>query len=396
MDARRAEKFADAPVRQTPSPNPAANGKALPLDDKLSSVRGPGRANKRRLLSGLLVVALGAGGFFGWRWETVGRYEVATDDAFLNADKVTVAPRIAGYVAQALASDNQVVRRGDTIAVIDDREYRVALASADAEAEKAQADLLGMGAALAQQRAQVELARADLDNAVAALTFAQEEFQRYQNLLRTGAGSEQRQQQAKAELRQRQAARDKTQAALDAAEKQIDSLKAQQAGAGAELDAARAKVDQAKLNLDYTKIVAPIDGVVGDRALRAGQYVTPGANLLTVVPMGADIYLVANFKETQTAAMKVGQKVAFTLDAFGSHEFHGRVESFAPGTGAQFALLPPENATGNFTKIVQRVPVRIGLDASDPLIGQLRPGLSAEVTVDTRTESAPVKEAGLR
>ncbi len=239
-------------------------------------------------------------------------------------------------------------------------------------------------------------ARADLDNAVAALTFSQEEFQRYQNLLQTGAGSEQRQQQAKADLRQRQAARDKARAALDVAEKQIDSLKAQQVGAGAALDAARAKVDQAKLNLDYTRIVAPIDGVVGDRALRAGQYVTPGTNLLTIVPMGADIYLIANFKETQTAAMKVGQKVAFTLDAFGSHEFHGRVESFAPGTGAQFALLPPENATGNFTKIVQRVPVRIRLDASDPLIGQLRPGLSAEVTVDTKPESAPVKQAGLQ
>ncbi len=392
MDARRAEKFADAPL----APNPAANGKASPRDDKLSSGPAWGRPGRKRLLAGLFVLALSAGGFFAWRWETVGQYEVATDDAFLDADKVTVAPRIAGYVAQALAGDNQAVRRGETLALIDEREYRVALASADAEAEKAQADLLGVGAALAQQLAQVESARADLDNAVAALTFSQEEFQRYQNLLQTGAGSEQRQQQAKADLRQRQAARDKARAALDVAEKQIDSLKAQQVGAGAALDAARAKVDQAKLNLDYTRIVAPIDGVVGDRALRAGQYVTPGTNLLTIVPMGADIYLIANFKETQTAAMKVGQKVAFTLDAFGSHEFHGRVESFAPGTGAQFALLPPENATGNFTKIVQRVPVRIRLDASDPLIGQLRPGLSAEVTVDTKPESAPVKQAGLQ
>jgi membrane fusion protein (multidrug efflux system) len=353
-------------------------------------------SRKAPLFAGLLVVALGAGGHFGWHWWTIGQFEITMDDAYLNADKVIVAPRISGYIAQALVSDNQAVRRGDTLAVIDGREYRIALVSAQAEAEKAEAELLGAGAALAQQQAQVASVRADLDNAAAALTFAQQEFDRYQTLLRTGTGAVQRQQQAQADLRQRQAVRDKAQAALDAAQKQIDSLKAQQAGAKAALDAARAKVEQARLNLDDTKIVAPVDGVVGDRALRTGQYLTAGTNLLTVVPMGADIYLIANFKETQTAAMKVGQSVAFTLDAFGPHAFHGRVESFAPGTGAQFALLPPENATGNFTKIVQRVPVRIALDASDPLIGQLRPGLSAAATVDARTDAQQTREAALR
>lgn len=393
MDARRSEQFEDAALL----PGAGAHDKAPQQGDKPSAPDGARkRSNKRRLLAGLLVVALGAGGFFGWRWWTVGQYQISTDNAYLNADKVAVAPRIAGYVAQAFVGDNQTVHRGDTLALIDDREYRVALASAQADSEKAEADLAGVGAALGQQQAQVESVRADLDNAVAALTFSQEEFKRYQNLLQTGAGSVQRQQQAQADLRQRQAARDKAQATLEAAQKQIDSLKAQQAGARATLDAARARVDQAKLNLDYTKIVAPADGVVGDRSLRAGQYVTPGTNLLTIVPMGADIYLVANFKETQTAAMKVGQQVAFTLDAFGGHEFKGRVESFAPGTGAQFALLPPENATGNFTKIVQRIPVRIALDASDPLIDALRPGLSADATVNTKPEADQVKEAALR
>lgn len=394
MDARRTEQFEDAALHRAPR----AQDQDLQQGDKSSSLSGAPRVRKsrRHMLVGLLVIALGVGGFFGWRWWTVGQFQITTDDAYLNADKVTVAPRIAGYVSRVFVAENQAVSRGETLAQIDDREYRVALASSEADAEKAEADLLGVGAALAQQQAQIESVRADLANAEAALTFAEQEFGRYQNLLQTGAGSVQRQQQAQADLRQRQAARDKAQAALDAAQKQVDSLKAQQAGARATLDAARAKVEQAKLNLEYTQIASPIDGVVGDRSLRTGQYVTAGTNLLTVVPMGADIFLVANFKETQTAAMKVGQQVTFTLDAFGNHQFRGRIESFAPGTGAQFALLPPENATGNFTKVVQRVPVHIALDASDPLIGKLRPGLSADATVDTKSDEERIKEAELR
>jgi membrane fusion protein (multidrug efflux system) len=201
--------------------------------------------------------------------------------------------------------------------------------------------------------------------------------------MKSGAGSVQRQQQADADLRQRHAALDKTKASLESAQRQVESLKALAGGASATLEGAEAKLDQAKLNLSYTTISAPIDGVVGDRSLRAGQFVSPGTNLLTLVPMGRDIYLVANFKETQVGEMKEGQPVRFTVDAFGSHEFNGRVSSFAPGTGAQFALLPPENATGNFTKVAQRLPVRIIPEASDPLLNRLRPGLSVEATVYT-------------
>ncbi|MCO6416539.1 HlyD family secretion protein [Siccirubricoccus sp. KC 17139] len=229
----------------------------------------------------------------------------------------------------------------------------------------------------------MQVARADLSNAEAALAFAVQEAQRYRDLLRTGAGTIQRSQQSTSDLQQRQAAVEKARASLIAAERQISSLEAQRASAVASLAGAEAKVDQARLNIEYTTIRAPIDGVVGDRSLRRGQYVLAGTNLLTLVPMGRDIYLTANFKETQVGAMVAGQPVTFTVDAFGSHEFHGRVESFAPGTGAQFALLPPENATGNFTKVVQRVPVRIALDAGDPLLARLRPGLSVEATVHT-------------
>jgi membrane fusion protein, multidrug efflux system len=375
MDARRNEN-----VEQ------AARGQIHIVEHKEVAPDGKaGLASRKKLaLVALVLCLISAGGFYSWRWWSVGRFMISTDNAFLNADKVTIAPQVGGAVAQVFVTDHQAVRRGDVLALIDDREYRVALAAAKADADKAQADLEGVGAALAQQLAQIESVRADLTNAEAALTFAQQEFGRYQDLLKSGAGSVQREQQAEADLRQRRAASDKAKAALDAAQKQSDSLMAQQAGARATLDAARARVDQAKLNLDHTRIIAPIDGVVGDRALRLGQYVVAGASLLTLVPMGADIYLVANFKETQTATMKVGQEANFTLDAFGDHVFRGRVASFAPGTGAQFALLPPDNATGNFTRIVQRVPVRIAIDASDPLIDQLRPGLSAAVTVDAR------------
>ena len=393
MDARRSDQFEDAAIaregvaRPAEAPAPAAAAVAKPK-------KGWG---KRLVMAAILMAGLGGGGSYGWHWWTVGRYQISTDDAFLDADKVTVAPRVSGYVAEALVADNQPVHKGDLIARLDDREYHVALSQAEANAEKARADLAGADASLAQQQAQIASLRADVTTADAALTFSQQEYARYQNLLQSGAGTVQRQQQADADLRQRKAARDKTQAVLEAAQRQVDGLKAQRAGVQAALDAALAQVEQAKLNLTYTRILASIDGVVGDRSLRPGQFVTAGTNLLTLVPMGPEIYLVANYKETQTAQMTVGQPVTILLDAFGDHEFKGRVESFAPGTGAQFALLPTDNATGNFTKIVQRVPVRIALDAADPLLAKLRPGLSAEATVHTRDE-APVRvgEADLR
>ena len=194
-----------------------------------------------------------------------------------------------------------------------------------------------------------------------ALGFATQEAKRYADLLTSGAGTSQRAQQTDADLRQHRATLDKDRAALDAAQKQVKTYEALSASADAGIASAQAKLDQAELSLGYTVVRAPVDGVVGDRSVRVGQMVQAGMGLLTVVPMGRDIYLVANFKETQLGAMKAGQPVDFTVDAFGGHAFHGTVDSFSPGTGAQFALLPPENATGNFTKVVQRVPVKIRL-----------------------------------
>ncbi len=337
-----------------------------------------------------LLAAIGGGGSYGWHWWTIGRFLETTEDAYLQADKVSLAPRIAGTVAEVMVGDNQPVKPGDVIAKLDDREYRVALKQAEADVEKNRAQVLATAAAMMQQQAQIESAKADVDNTDAALDFASKEYTRYQNLLQSGSGTVQRQQQADSDLRQKRAAHDKAIASLDAANKQDESLKALEASMKASLEGAQAKLEQAKLNLTYTTITAPIEGVVGDRSLRVGQFVSPGTGLLTVVPMGRDIYLLANFKETQTGQMVEGQRVTFTVDALGDHEFGGRIESFSPGTGAQFALLPPENATGNFTKVVQRVPVRIALDGDEPLLARLRPGLSVEATVHTQDPIAPV------
>ncbi|MEE7441137.1 HlyD family secretion protein [Methylobacterium oryzae] len=397
MDARRSDSFKSAdPVAGAPITAPTTAAVTPPVSAPVPatvSAPAPRRRRARIVLPLLGLLALGGTGTYGWHWWSVGRFLEVTDDAYLQSDKVTVAPRIAGTVAAVLVGDNQPVKAGDVIARLDDRSYRVQLRQAEAEVEKDRAQILGVASAIVQQRAQVASSRADLANAEAALTFAQQEYTRYQNLLQTGSGTVQRQQQAESDLRQRHAARDKAAASLDAAQKQIDSLKALEASTRASLEGAQAKVEGVRLDLSYTTIVAPIDGVAGDRALRIGQVVSAGTGLLTLVPMGRDIYLVANFKETQTGRMVEGQRVTFTVDAFGDHAFRGRIESFSPGTGSQFALLPPENATGNFTKVVQRVPVRVALDPSDPLIARLRPGLSVEATVHTQDPVEPVRPA---
>ena len=349
-----------------------------------------------RLKPVVLTVALLAGAGYGanWgrHWWNGGRFQETTDDAFLQSDKVVVAPKVGGFVAELAVGDNQPVRAGEVLARIDDKDYQVVLAQDEADLEKSKASLEGVGSALIQQQARIIEARADVANTSAALAFARQEDSRYAELFAKGAGTSQRTQQAASDLRMKTAALDKANAGYEAAQKQIDGLRSLEAAARATLRRSEINLQQARLNIGYTTVVAPIDGVVGDRSVRRGQLVQPGTNLLTVVPMGEAIFLVANFKETQVGAMKGGQAASITLDAFGDHVFHGRIESFAPGTGSQFALLPPENATGNFTKVVQRVPVRIALDPGDPMIERLRPGLSAQATVDVRGEGAPMPQ----
>ena len=381
-----APTYDDAIALEKRTDTPPAAPKVVPASPIAASGTPRGPRAKRVVLLLVAMAALAGAGHYGWQWWTIGRFEEVTDDAFLQADKVVVAPKVGGFVAESFVTDNQAVKAGDAIARIDERDYQVVLLQDEADLEKAKASLDGVASALIQQQARIAEARADVANTRAALAFSTQEEKRYGDLVARGAGTTQRSQQANSDLLMKQAAADKAAAGYDAALKQTDGLRSLEAAARASLRRSEINLQQARLNIGYTTITAPIDGVVGDRSLRKGQLVQPGSNLLTLVPMGPAIYLIANFKETQTGEMAIGQPARFTVDAFGGHVFHGRIESFAPGTGSQFALLPPENATGNFTKIVQRVPVKIALDPGDPMIARLRPGLSAEATIDLRDE----------
>ena len=241
---------------------------------------------KQALLTLALLLAVGAAGRFGWHWWTNGRFEEATDNAYLQADKVVVAPKVGGFVTEVFAGDNQPVRAGQIIARIDDRDFRVAFLQSKADLDKARASLDGVASALIQQQAKIEEAKADVTHATAALDFAIEEQKRYNDLLGRGAGTVQRSHQAISDFQQKQAVLDKAKASYDAALKQTDGLRSLEDAARASLQRSEINLEQAKLNLDYTTITAPIDGVVGDRALRKGQFVQPGTNLLTIVPMG--------------------------------------------------------------------------------------------------------------
>ncbi|MBS0220331.1 MAG: HlyD family secretion protein [Proteobacteria bacterium] len=329
------------------------------------------------LMAGVLVASAG----YSTYWYLVGRFYETTNDAYLGADNVTVAPKVAGYVVDLNVQDNQRVKRGDVLARIDPRDYQTAVDSAAADLQSAEANAANIDAQLAEQQSTIAQARAAVEADRAAITFSQQELQRYSALARTGAASAQRNQQAESDLAQKRAGLERDQAALRAAEAHTGVLQTQRRQADAAIAARQAALAQAKINLEHTNIVAPIDGVIGDRSVRQGQFVQAGARLMSVVPTDR-IYLIANYKETQTGRMMPGQPVSIELDTFPGKTIAGTVDSLAPGTGAQFALLPPENATGNFTKIVQRVPVKILLDPKNPLIARIRSGLSATATVD--------------
>ena len=343
--------------------------------------KAPDNRRRRRLLLGALgAVVLVAGVGYGAYWFLVGRHYESTNDAYLGADSVTIAPKVGGYVAELDVTDNQTVHKGDVLARIDPRDYQTAVDSATADRENAEATAANIDAQLKEQESTIAQAEAAVAADQASVTFSEQEMARYGDLARTGAGSLQRQQQAQADLSQKKALLERDRAALSAARSHTDVLKTQRRQAQAAIAAKSAALDQAKINLENTTLVAPSDGVVGDRSVRQGQFVQPATRLMSIVPTG-QIYLVANYKETQTGRMVPGQKAEISIDSFPGQTIEGTVDSLAPGTGAQFALLPPENATGNFTKIVQRVPVKILLDPKNPLSQRLRPGLSVTATV---------------
>ncbi|OZI38026.1 multidrug ABC transporter permease [Bordetella genomosp. 10] len=345
---------------------------------------GPRRASRKRmvLLAGAGLVVLAGAAWLG-HWWLVGRYFESTDDAYLQADAVTVAPKISGYVAEVYVADNQTVKVGDPLLRLDDGTYRAALDQAKATLAARDADLARAQAELRQQQASLEQAQAQQRVARLNAQHAEDEVRRYRPLAASGAETSERLANLVNTRDQAQATLAANTAAVAAAQAQLAVTAAGIDQARAQAEAARASMRQSNLDMQDTVVRAAQPGRVGDRSVRVGQYVQPGTRAMTVVPV-QNVYLVANFKETQIGRMRVNQPVTLRVDALPGTELHGVVDSFAPGTGSQFALLPPENATGNFTKIVQRVPVRIRIDTGPATRSLLLPGLSVTAEVDTR------------
>src|SRR5258707_2535487 len=347
----------------------------------------PGRKfNFRKvLMAGAAVAALAGAAWYGWDYWTVGRYLVSTDDAYVKADNTTVAPKISGYLREVLVGDNEPVKTGQVLARIDERDFKVALDQAKSDVAAANAAIASKQAQLGVQQAVIDAAKATIEVDKATVTFAAQENKRYGDLAATGFGSVQNAQQAQSRIAGAQAAVQRDTANLASALNQVDLLKAEIAQANAALARAIAAQNQTELNTGYTALVASIDGIVGNRTLRVGQYVQAGTQLMSVVPV-AGAYVIANFKETQLTDVREGQAVDIAVDMFPGQVVHGHVDSIAPANGQEFALLPPDNATGNFTKVVQRIPVKIALDRnSEPSI-ELRPGMSVIPTIATKSQ----------
>jgi len=342
------------------------------------------------IAGGIAALAVAAGGAWWWLDR---QHWVATDNAFVAADKVSVAPQVDGYVTEVAVADNQPVKAGDLLVRIDPATIQARLAQAQANAAALEAGVRQVDDKKKLETAMIAQREAGVASAESQVKWTQAELARYGQLSKAGYASAQREQTAAAAQDQASAAVDQARAALAAERQSAASLESARDQTAAQAAAARAAVASARIDLSRTEIRSPAAGVVGARGVRVGQYVRPGGPLLTVVPL-AEAYVVANFKETQVSRLRIGQSVEIRADAFGDKTIKGRIDSFAPATGAEFALIPVENAVGNFTKIAQRLPVKIAVDRGQPLAGALRPGLSVEVKVDvTRQTGAGFADA---
>jgi membrane fusion protein (multidrug efflux system) len=322
------------------------------------------------IVAAFLVLVVAIGGLFYWL--SVRDYE-STDDAFVAARSFSVAPKVGGYVVEVPVTDNQHVNAGDLLTRIDDRDYKIAFDQAEAQVAAAQANITNIQAQIDSQHQQIDQAKAQVEQAGAQLEFAEQEEARAKDLVDKGAGTVQREQQTHSDLQSQQANKTRAKAALIAAELGIKTLKTQLESARASLRQAQAQLDQANLNLQYTKVTAAQSGHVVKLSAAVGAFATAGQSLMMFVP--DEVWIVANYKETQLRDMRPGQPVEFTIDAYPGRKLTGHVASVQPGSGTAFSLLPAENATGNFVKVVQRVPVKIVVDRwpTDVAIG---PGMS--------------------
>ena len=352
-------------------------------NDAAKAAPQPSGTRKKLILGALAAVLLASGGYFGGHYVLVGRFQVSTDDAYVRANTTTLAAKVPGYVAQIVAADNAPVRAGEVIARIDNGDFVLAATAARDKVASQQATIERIGRQVIAQEAMVAQAKAQLESAKAGATRGQSDLERQQALASKDFASKQALETAQANRDQTAAAVSSAQAAIQAAEANVEVLKAQQNEAARGLDELRTALAKAKRDLGFTEIRAPVDGVMGNRAMQTGDYVQTGQRLASLVPLEG-VYIDANFKETQLARLQPGQKVAISVDALPGDAVEGYVESVAPASGAVFSLLPPDNATGNFTKIVQRVPVRIRVPADVARQGLLKAGMSVVVKVDTK------------
>ncbi len=337
-----------------------------------------GFIRRRPLVSAVCAIALAAALGAGYLYLDYNRHFESTDDAFIASRFIAIAPKVSGYVTAVPVTDNQHVPAGGVIAQIDTRDYRIALEQANAQVSAAQAGIKNIDAQIAMQEAQINASQAQVDQAQAALQFAQQQATRYQELAQKGSGTVQNAQQYGSQLLQQEAALKSAEAGLAVAKRQLEALKAQRGSAQASLEQAIAQRDQAQLNLSYTTVTAAEAGSVVNLTAAPGEFVQAGTSLTMFVP--DEIWVTANFKETQLDAMRPGEPATLSIDAYPERTFHGHVASVQPGSGTAFSLLPAQNATGNYVKVVQRVPVKIVID-NPPADVALGPGMSVVPSV---------------
>lgn len=335
---------------------------------------------KARIISAALLLTVAIGGALYLNRPESAASQQSTDDAYVQADFTMVAPQISGTIDQVSIEENQLVKKGQLLATIDNRDFVVAVEMAKAQVAGARANLASLQAHLVQQQTAIRQAQAVVAADDAALELARANRARYRNLASDGSGTVQALQQAEAQWGIQSASREKNQAGLQATRQQVDILKADLEKAAAALAQAQAAQAAAELTLSYTRIAAPIDGTVGRKTVRVGTFVNAGKPLLAIVPLDA-AYVTANFRETQLARVQTGQAVDIEVDALPGDRLKGSVESLGPASGVSYSAVAPHNATGNFTRIVQRLPVRIRIDPGQPAMAKLRVGMSVTPTI---------------
>ncbi|MFM2280492.1 MAG: hypothetical protein RLZZ444_2723 [Pseudomonadota bacterium] len=392
VSLRRVESPSDGTSESATEMPAAASPAATSAEPVATSAAGASRRRPKLVLPVILLAALAGAGWYGYQWWTEGRFIVSTDDAYIEGDITNIAPKVTGYVRSVDVVANQHVKAGDALVTLDDGDYRIAAAQAEAQIATQKLALKRFDAQINAAKATLAQAKAQKSAFEAVVRGAELTASRASELEAKSVGTVASRDNAQIALDQARANLAGAESSIGAAEANIAVVTAQRAEAESTIHSLELQLDKARRDLSFTVLKAPFDGVVGNLGVQAGDLVTPGQRLAALVPVEA-LYIEANFKETQIAHVSPGAKVRVHVDALDDEPLEGTVESISPASGAVFSLLPPENATGNFTKIIQRLPVRIALPKNVLDSGRLRAGLSVVVDVDSRTGTNPVHVA---